>query len=452
MGEGGERVRETGREGDVSDWLCLLDSHRFSFVLHRESRQRANSSLSHLDHGQVASPVPLSHTLPPVSETLLFPASKVRIKVKRLSFKASLSYICSCLPGTPKWLAGLKHHLEVPFVFSGEVSSGSSLGLNLILLNMKRDQWVGTERTQGQPQYPRNHLVCSPNIWASQRWVELGVCGTRGGGVEGERAIHTLSVGLENRGGQLRWRAAAFSWVPQLEDVQALLRQSSEGEDHVPQYCHCLCHSSTPGSSGARRGVTGLNTDAGQMAASISRQLSVLKCGVNAGTCQDESHLSPCAFSSDKDESYEGCVKVQRCVRRAFRAIRRKWICFDMHMRPFKNDRELDCTLAVYYSNVGRVIERVVYKQLNAINSLSPSCVIHSESRSEKCMALMKDVSISPLKNNYVLYEGNVMEALCQTYSTPLRYVFFVPVPSASFIHFRICLRQQVPPMALLLG
>lgn len=91
MGEGGERARETGREGDVSDWLCLLDSHRFSFVLHRESRQRAISSLSHLDHGQVASPVPLSRTLPPVSETLPpFPASKVRIKVKRLSFKASL--------------------------------------------------------------------------------------------------------------------------------------------------------------------------------------------------------------------------------------------------------------------------------------------------------------------------------------------------------------------------
>lgn len=74
--------------------------------------------------------------------------------------------------------------------------------------------------------------------------------------MEGERAIHTLSAGLENRGGQLRWRAAAFSWVPQLEDVQALLRQSGEGEDHVPQYCHCLCHSSAPGSSGARRGVS----------------------------------------------------------------------------------------------------------------------------------------------------------------------------------------------------
>lgn len=49
--------------------------------------------------------------------------------------------------GHSSGLAGLKHHLEVPFVFSGEVSSGSSLGLNLILLNMKRDQWVGTERT-----------------------------------------------------------------------------------------------------------------------------------------------------------------------------------------------------------------------------------------------------------------------------------------------------------------
>lgn len=50
-----------------------------------------------------------------------------------------------------------------------------------------------------------------------------------------------------------------------------------------------------------------------------------------------------------------------------------------------------------------------MYKQLNANKSLSPSCVIHSEGRSEKCMALMKGVSISPLKNNYVcfLYEGN---------------------------------------------
>lgn len=47
--------------------------------------------------------------------------------------------------------------------------------------------------------------------------------------------------------------------------------------------------------------VTGLNTDAGQMAASISRQLSALKCGVKAGTCQYESHLSPCAFSSDSE-------------------------------------------------------------------------------------------------------------------------------------------------------
>lgn len=86
----GARERETGKEEDVSDWLCLLDSHRFSFVLLRESRQRAISSLSHLDHGQVASSVPLSRTLPPVSDTLPFPASKVRIKVKRLSFKASL--------------------------------------------------------------------------------------------------------------------------------------------------------------------------------------------------------------------------------------------------------------------------------------------------------------------------------------------------------------------------
>lgn len=48
-----EREGETGREGDVSDWLCLLDSHRFSFVLLREYRQRAISNLSHLDHGQV---------------------------------------------------------------------------------------------------------------------------------------------------------------------------------------------------------------------------------------------------------------------------------------------------------------------------------------------------------------------------------------------------------------
>ncbi|KAL1256762.1 hypothetical protein QQF64_012307 [Cirrhinus molitorella] len=95
MGEGGEeraraRGRETGREGDVSDRLCLLDSLRFSFVHLRESRQRAISSLSHLDHGQVASSVPLSRTLPPVSDALQIPASKVRIKVKRLSFKASL--------------------------------------------------------------------------------------------------------------------------------------------------------------------------------------------------------------------------------------------------------------------------------------------------------------------------------------------------------------------------
>lgn len=28
-----------------------------------------------------------------------------------------------------------------------------------------------------------------------------------------------------------------------------------------------------------------------------------------------------------------------------------------MHTRPFKNDRELDHTLAIYYSNAGRVIE-----------------------------------------------------------------------------------------------
>lgn len=34
---------------------------------------------------------------------------------------------------TPKWLVKLKHHLGVPFVFSGEVSEGLSLGLNLIL-------------------------------------------------------------------------------------------------------------------------------------------------------------------------------------------------------------------------------------------------------------------------------------------------------------------------------
>ncbi|KAL1256763.1 hypothetical protein QQF64_012308, partial [Cirrhinus molitorella] len=94
---------------------------------------------------------------------------------------------------------------------------------------------------------------------------------------------------------------AACAWVPQLDHVQALSRPSGEGVDHVPRYCHCLCHSSAPGSSGARGGVTGLNTDAGQMAASISRQLSALKCGVKAGTCQDESQRSPCAFTSDSE-------------------------------------------------------------------------------------------------------------------------------------------------------
>lgn len=35
-------------------------------------------------------------------------------------------------PRTPKWLVILKHHLGAPFVFSGEVSEGLSLGLNLI--------------------------------------------------------------------------------------------------------------------------------------------------------------------------------------------------------------------------------------------------------------------------------------------------------------------------------
>ncbi|KAK2894757.1 hypothetical protein Q8A67_011986 [Cirrhinus molitorella] len=76
----------------------------------RESRQRAISSLSHLDHGQVASSVPLSRTLPPVSDALQIPASKVRIKVKRLSFKASLVTggvrqwdVGGCMLSTVQW-------------------------------------------------------------------------------------------------------------------------------------------------------------------------------------------------------------------------------------------------------------------------------------------------------------------------------------------------------------
>jgi len=69
-------------------------------------------------------------------------------------------------------------------------------------------------------------------------------------------------------------------------------------------------------------------------------------------------------------------------------------------------------------------------------------------------MALMKGVFISPLKMSmsvsYMQEMGDVMEATRHT--APRRYVFSIPEPSASFILSRICLRQQVPPMALLLG
>ncbi|KAF4101413.1 hypothetical protein G5714_017845 [Onychostoma macrolepis] len=207
----GARERETGKEGDVSDWLCLLDSHRFSFVLLRESRQRAISSLSHLDHGQVASSVPLSRTLPPVSDTLPFPASKVRIKVKRLSFKASL------------------------------ITGPTSDGIN------------------GPP--CRNEMV-HPAVAVQSAYSMMGgtVCPS-----DTLRCQAGVALPIPCKGSSLH----------QMLGISRSLRQSEL--------------------------VTGLNTDAGQMAASISRQLSALKCGVKAGTCQDESHLSPCAFTSDSE-------------------------------------------------------------------------------------------------------------------------------------------------------
>lgn len=74
-------MREIERERDVSDSLCLLDSHRFSFVFRGESRQRAISSLSHLDHGQVVSSEPLSRAPPPVSDTLPVLGTRTRESV-----------------------------------------------------------------------------------------------------------------------------------------------------------------------------------------------------------------------------------------------------------------------------------------------------------------------------------------------------------------------------------
>ncbi len=101
--------------------------------------------------------------------------------------------------------------------------------------------------------------MCSPNIWASQRWVELvsvapgvGEWRNRGPSTPSQR-VWKIEVGRLCGGLRL---GAVFAWVPQLDDVQSHLRQSGEGEDHVPQYCHCLCHSSAPGSLGTRGGVS----------------------------------------------------------------------------------------------------------------------------------------------------------------------------------------------------
>lgn len=79
----GRKEREREIERDVSDSLCLLDSHRFSFVFRRESRQRAISSPSHLDHGQVASSKPLSRAPPPASDSLPVPGTRTKCVSKK---------------------------------------------------------------------------------------------------------------------------------------------------------------------------------------------------------------------------------------------------------------------------------------------------------------------------------------------------------------------------------